>query len=81
MGQMKTMRNNEQFAQSFSNLAQMAGQQMGNFDAVKMSEQMDMFNTKMDEVMINNKMITEVMSTNDVQHDAMVQDMKNVLQQ
>ena len=81
MGQMKTMRNNEQFAHSFSNLAQMAGQQMGNFDAVKMSEQMDMFNTKMDEVMINNKMITEVMSTNDVQHDAMVQDMKNVLQQ
>ena len=72
MGQMKTMRNNEQFAQSFSNLAQMAGQQMGNFDAVKMSEQMDMFNTKMDEVMINNKMITEVMSTNDVQHDSMV---------
>ena len=45
---------------------------MGNFDAVKMSEQMDMFNTKMDEVMINNKMITEVMSTNDIQHDNMV---------
>ena len=69
------------FTQSFSNLAQVASEQMGNFDAVKMSEQMDAFNTKMDEVMLNNKMINEVMSTNDIQHDNMVEDMKQALQQ
>lgn len=42
---------------------------------------MEMFNTKMDEVMINNKMIGEIMNTNDVQHDTVVEEMKNALQQ
>jgi len=46
-----------------------------------MSNQMEMFNTKMDEMMINNKMMTEVMSGTEVGNDMVVEDMKNVLQQ
>jgi len=42
---------------------------------------MEMFNTKMDEVMINNKMIGEIININDVQHDTVVEEMKNALQQ
>lgn len=42
---------------SFSNLAQVASQQMGNFNFETMSGQLDTFNNKMDEMMINNKMM------------------------
>ncbi len=34
----------------------------------------------MDEMMINNKMMTEIMSSNEVGNDAVVEDMKNALQ-
>jgi hypothetical protein len=54
---------------------------MGNFDATKMAMQMEQFNTKMDEMMINGKMITEIMSTGETQTDGMVEEMKNALQQ
>jgi len=42
---------------------------------------MEMFNNKMDEMMINNKMMTEIMTGTEVGNDAVVEDMKNVLQQ
>jgi hypothetical protein len=54
---------------------------MGNFDATKMAMQMEQFNTKMDEMMINGKMVTEIMSTGETQTDGMVEEMKNALQQ
>ena len=54
---------------------------MGSFDATKMAMQMEQFNTKMDEMMINGKMITEIMSTGETQTDGMVEEMKNALQQ
>jgi|JI10StandDraft_1071094.scaffolds.fasta_scaffold761634_1 hypothetical protein len=56
-GQIKSMRSNEQMVNSFSNLAQVASQQMGNFNFETMSGQLDTFNNKMDEMMINNKMM------------------------
>ena len=66
---------------SFSNLAQVANQQMGSFNFENMSNQLEMFNNKMDEMMINNKMMTEIMSTQEAGTDNVVEDMKNVLQQ
>lgn len=63
-GQMKTMKNNEVFVNAFSNLTQAASQQMGNFDFATMANQMEIFNNKMDEMMINGKMVTELMNTN-----------------
>ncbi len=75
------MKNNEIFINAFSNLTQAATQQMGNFDAATMANQMEVFNNKMDEMMINGKMITEIMNTGETQTDGMVEDMKNALQQ
>ena len=54
---------------------------MNNFDATKMAESMQVFNNKMDEMMINGKMINEIMSSNEPQTDNVVQEMKNALQQ
>jgi len=56
-GHIKSMKNNEKFINSFSTLTNTASQQMGNFNFENMSNQMDLFNHKMDEMMINNKMI------------------------
>lgn len=56
-GQIKSMKNNEMFINSFSALTNAATQQMGNFNFESMSNQMDLFNKKMDEMMINNKMV------------------------
>ncbi|XP_031505845.1 uncharacterized protein LOC116268266 [Nymphaea colorata] len=80
-GQIKSMRNNEAYINAFSALTQAATQQMGNFDAATMANQMEVFNNKMDEMMINGKMITEIMNTNETQTDGMVEEMKEALQQ
>lgn len=80
-GQVKSMKNNETFINAFSNLTQAASQQMGNFDATTMANQMQMFNNKMDEMMINGKMITEIMNTGETQTDSTVQEMKRALEQ
>jgi hypothetical protein len=39
-GQVKSMKNNEQFINAFSGLTQAANLQMGNFDATTMATQM-----------------------------------------
>ena len=62
-GQIKSMKNNEMFMNSFSALTNAASQQMGNFNFETMGNQMDFFNNKMDELMINNKMMGEMMNT------------------
>lgn len=54
---------------------------MGNFDAATMANQMQMFNNKMDEMMINGKMITEIMNTGETQTDNTVEEMKKALEQ
>jgi hypothetical protein len=46
---------------TFGKMTAVVSNQMNSFDAVKMSEQMGLFNEKMDEIMINNKMISEIM--------------------
>jgi hypothetical protein len=47
-GQIKSMKNNQDYVNAFSNLTQVASQQMGNFDAATMANQMEVFNNKMD---------------------------------
>jgi len=42
------MKNNETFINSFSALTDVATKQMGNFNFETMSNQMDLFNKKMD---------------------------------
>ena len=75
------MKSNEQFVNSFTNLTNAVNMQMGNFDFEKMSGQMEVFNTKMDEMMINGKMMNEMMNTNDVATDNVAEEMKQALQQ
>lgn len=45
-----------------------------------MANQMDLFNKKMDEMMINNKMVGEIMNTQEIGTDSVVDEMKNALQ-
>lgn len=75
------MKNNELFVNSFSRLAQAATQQMGNFDAATMANQMELFNNKMDEMMINGKMVTEIMNTGEAQTDGVANEMLDVIKQ
>lgn len=59
--QIKTMKNNEKTVGTFNYMTQLVSQQMGQLDTVKMAENMQLFNDKMDEIMINNKMTNELM--------------------
>ena len=56
-GQIKSQRNNEALINNFTQLTNVATHNMGNFNFETMSNQMEMFNNKMDEMMINNKMM------------------------
>ena len=64
--QIKSMKNNEKMVATFTNMTQMVNQQMSQIDSTKMAEQMQMFNEKMDEAMINDKMMQEMMNSNEV---------------
>ena len=61
-GQIKSQSNNEALINSFSNLTNVASQNMANFNFETMSNQMEKFNTSMDDMMINNKMMNEIMT-------------------
>ena len=52
------MQNNEKMINTFNYMTGMVSQQMGQMDTAKMAENMQLFNDKMDEVLINNKMMT-----------------------
>ena len=78
--QIKSMRNNEKMVATFNQMTGLVSQQMGQLDTVKMADQMQMFNEKMDEVLINNKMMTEVMHTDEI-GGANVDNMMDALKQ
>lgn len=63
--QVKSQQNNEKLVNTFSSMTSLVNQQMSQIDTAKMAENMQMFNEKLDEVMINNKMTTEIMQGND----------------
>ena len=77
--QIKSMQNNEKIAQTFTQMTGLVSQQMNQMDTVKMYENMQTFNEKMDEIMINNKMTTEIMNNSNDIADANVDNMMNAL--
>lgn len=76
----KSMQANEKTIATFTNMTQLVSQQMSQMDNAKMMDQMQMFNEKMDEAMINDKMMQELMQSNEV-HDTNVDTMMDVLKQ
>lgn len=61
-------------------MTQLVSQQMGQLDTVKMAENMQLFNDKMDEIMINNKMTNELMQGGQT-YDTNVDHMMDALKQ
>ena len=62
-------------------MTQVISHQMNQIDSVKMAESMELLNKNMDEMMINQKMMGEVMQTNDLVHDNTVDQMMNSIKQ
>lgn len=65
----------------FGKMTHAINQQMNSVDAVKMAESMEMLNQQMDSMMINNKMMGELMQQNTLTEDATAEQMLNVLKQ
>ena len=53
----KSMQANEKTIATFTNMTQLVSQQMSQMDNAKMMDQMQMFNEKMDEAFVNDKMM------------------------
>ena len=64
--QVKSMQNNEKMVATFSQMTNLVSQQMGQMDTVGMAQNMQLFNEKMNEVLINNKMMNVIMTGNDL---------------
>jgi len=75
------MKSNEQTVAMFGKMAQVMNQQMNSVDAVKMAQSMESLNQQMDNIMINNKMMGEMMQQNTLAEDATADQMLNVLKQ
>lgn len=75
------MKSNEQTVAMFGKLAQVMNQQMNSVDAVQMAQSMESLNQQMDNIMINNKMMGEMMQQNTLAEDATADQMLNVLKQ
>lgn len=65
----------------FGKMSHAINQQMNSVDAVKMAESMETLNQQMDSMMINNKMMGELMQQNTLTEDATAEQMLNVLKQ
>lgn len=75
------MKSNEQTVAMFGKMAQVMNQQMNSVDAVQMAQSMESLNQQMDNIMINNKMMGEMMQQNTLAEDATADQMLNVLKQ
>ena len=77
-GNMKTMQNNEAIMGSFNKMTGMLGQANNpNFEV--MSNNLQSFEKTMDEMMINGKMMEEMMNSTNGVADSTADDMLNVL--
>lgn len=65
----------------FGKMSNAVNQQMNSLDTVKMAQSMDMLNQQMDNMMINNKMMGELMNQDSLTEDATADQMLNVLKQ
>lgn len=77
----KSMKANEQIVAMFGKMSNVVNQQMNSVDTVQMAQSMDMLNQQMDNMMINNKMMGELMNQNSLTEDATADQMLNVLKQ
>ena len=75
------MKSNEQTVAMFGKMAQVMNQQMNSVDAVQMAQSMESLNQQMDNIMINNKMMGEMMQQNTLAEDTTADQMLNVLKQ
>lgn len=62
----KSMKSNENIVAMFGKMSHVINQQMNSVDAVSMAQSMDTLNQQMDNMMINNKMMGELMQQNSV---------------
>ena len=76
----KSMKNSENIVAMFGKMTQAINQQMNSVDAVQMAQSMETLNQQMDNMMINNKMMGEIMQPT-ITEDATADQMLNVLKQ
>lgn len=76
----KSMKNSENLVAMFGNMSNAINQQMNSVDAVQMAQSMETLNQQMDNMMINNKMIGEIMQPT-MTEDSTADQMLNVLKQ
>ena len=76
----KSMKNSENLVAMFGNMTNAINQQMNSVDAVQMAQSMETLNQQMDNMMINNKMIGEIMQPTMIE-DSTADQMLNVLKQ
>lgn len=76
----KSMKNSENLVAMFGNMTNAINQQMNSVDAVQMAQSMENLNQQMDNMMINNKMIGEIMQPT-MTEDSTADQMLNVLKQ
>jgi hypothetical protein len=74
------MKNSENLVAMFGNMTNAINQQMNSVDAVQMAQSMETLNQQMDNMMINNKMIGEIMQPTMIE-DSTADQMLNVLKQ
>ncbi len=78
---LKSMKSNEDIVSLFGKMSQSINQQMNSLDAVQMATSMQTLNDQMDNMMINNKMMGEIMQQNSLAEDTTADQMLNVLKQ
>ncbi len=76
----KSMKNSENIVAMFGKMTEAINQQMNSVDAVQMAQSMETLNQQMDNMMINNKMMGEIMQPT-ITEDATADQMLNVLKQ
>ncbi len=76
---LKSMKSNEEIVSLFGKMSQSINQQMNSLDAVQMATSMQTLNEQMDNMMINNKMVGEIMQQNSLAEDTTADQMLNVL--
>jgi hypothetical protein len=74
------MKNSENIVAMFGKMTEAINQQMNSVDAVQMAQSMETLNQQMDNMMINNKMMGEIMQPT-ITEDATADQMLNVLKQ
>lgn len=77
----KSMKSNENVVAMFGKMSHTINQQMNSLDTMQMATSMETLNQQMDNMMINNKMMGEIMQQTSLTEDSTADQMLNVLKQ